>query len=308
MRRRLVAVVANCSLAVLFAAVAIVVGRVEDTIEAACWVALGAVFATLVHWSVARLSHRTGHIERRKESPDILYLKRSSAVLRTLLARQERDSEAERKRLSWEVHEGLGQTLMAMRIHLEALGARQADGPVSPELLAPSKELLDRSIRTVRELSASLRPRVLDFDIEASLDWLAEDFMRRTDIPCILDIDPSALSMDEDSRTIAFRIAQDALDNVARHAGAQTAEVILRRAPDCYFLRILDDGKGFDVNAARCSGLGLLRMRERARMLDGDVRLFSSPGKGTVVDVFLPDSTAVDSTSSMQEFLSPDIR
>jgi PAS domain S-box-containing protein len=238
-------------------------------------------------------------------------LKRSRALLRTLLARQERDSEAERKRLSWEVHEELGQILMALRINLEVLSSGHPGGDGLREKIRPSRDLLDRSIRVVRNLSSSLRPSVLDLDVSASLEWLADGFMRRTGTPCLLEIDESVLSMDEENRTVVFRIAQEALDNIERHAEAQTAELTLRRMPHCYFLRIKDVGKGFDLDNVGGKGFGLLRMRERVSMLGGEIRIFSSPGRGTVVDVFIPDHAGEGSASisaTMHDFSLSDMQ
>lgn len=304
-----------CLLLAAWIAVLLVAGALAETIpvlfaqadtgavaRAASWTALGAGTATLAHCVIAnfrrrrRSRHRSDALEIRRLEEAMRRLKRRSTVLRTLLARHERDSEAERKRLSWEVHEELGQTLAAMRINLEVLAAGRLD-PHPHDRLESSKELLDHAIRRVRKLSASLRPRVLDLDVAASLEWLADDFMLRTRIPCLLDIDVAAGAMEEECRTMAFRIAQDALDNVECHAEAQTVDLTLRRVSGCYFLRIQDDGKGFVVHAVR-GGCGLLRMRERARMLGGELRIFSSPGKGTVVDVFLPDAAPHDASAA----------
>jgi signal transduction histidine kinase len=215
-------------------------------------------------------------------------LRRSLALLRGLLARQERDTEAERKRLAWEMHEQLGQILVATRIRLQASASGPADSGCAAGTLDESGKLLDEAIAMVRKITSSLRPHVLDLDVVASLEWLSAEFMQRHAIPCHVHVDQSALAMGEQCRTTVFRIVEEALDNVASHADALNVDVILSRADNGYVLRVCDDGKGFDIDAVKGSALGLLRTRERARMVGGEARIFSSPGKGTVVEAVLP--------------------
>jgi signal transduction histidine kinase len=215
-------------------------------------------------------------------------LQRSLVLLRGLLARQERDAEAERKRLAWEMHEELGQILLAVRIRLQALAARQASSAGTAGMPPETAELLDQAIAQVRKITTSLRPRVLDMDVAASLEWLSAEFMRCHAIPCHVHVDHLALLMEEQCRITIFRIVEEALDNIASHADALNVDVILTRADDRYVLRVCDDGKGFDIDAIKGSALGLLRTRERARMVGGEVRIFSSPGKGAVVEAILP--------------------
>jgi PAS domain S-box-containing protein len=215
-------------------------------------------------------------------------LSRSGAMLRTLVARQEKDREAERKRIAWEVHEELGQLLAALRFDLSLMqDLREDDGPPAQRPSQSAIHLLDRAFRTVRSLTSSLRPRVLDLGIDAALEWLADEFTRHTAIPCSLHCrEPVVLN--EEQVIVLFRVTQEALDNIARHAEAKSVEIIIDHRDNDYILTVRDDGKGFVRDIPKEGKLGLLLIHERVRTAGGNVVIDSTPGHGTRLDVCIP--------------------
>jgi signal transduction histidine kinase len=199
------------------------------------------------------------------------------------------DQEATARRFSHELHDELGQSLTAIKTNLMALGSG-ANGP--GERLSDCLRLVDEAIGNVRQMSHLLRPTILDdFGLEAGLRLLAEGFSARTKIPVNLESAYPGRLPDE-TETHLFRIAQEALTNVARHAGAKRVEMKLgvRNGEAC--LSIEDDGRGLPVassnGAPASNGLGLIGMRARARSAGGDVTVRSRPGQGVRIEVRAP--------------------
>ncbi len=217
------------------------------------------------------------------------YLRRSRALLQTLAAREEKAREQERKRVAWDMHEELGQNLVALRINFQLLNDRLGnDAAWLQERLESSKELLDCSIRVVRDVAAALRPSVLDLGIDVALEWLAEKFMEKNGIQTKLRLGEQGIVLNDEYATAIFRIVQEALDNVSRHAQATAVEIALERREIEYLLEVRDDGKGFDLDTPKEKTLGLVGIQERARRLHGKVAIFSAPGAGTVIEVRIP--------------------
>jgi PAS domain S-box-containing protein len=216
-------------------------------------------------------------------------LMRSRALLQALVARQEKDREQERKRVAREVHEELGQTLMALHINFKLLSqCFGSDSAALQEHLESSKELFDRSIRVVRDVTSALRPSLLDLGIDAALEWLVEKFIEQTGIQSTLRLGEQDIAMHDECATAIFRIVQETLGNIVRHAQANTVEISLdRRGNDC-ILEVRDDGKGFDLNTPKEKTLGLVGIQERAQRLGGELAIFSTPGKGTAIEVRIP--------------------
>ncbi|PSJ45171.1 hypothetical protein C7H85_10915 [Zobellella endophytica] len=213
-------------------------------------------------------------------------LRESRAQLRELGARREAELEAERKRIAREVHDELGQLLTALRLNLN-LVCRQFGG-LHPELsrrIGEMKRLVDRTIGAVRSIATELRPAALDMGISSALEWLADEFSRNTGIRCGLDVD-DGIVLDEERSIGVFRVAQESLTNVARHAGAKTVELGLHRVADVCCLTVRDDGVGFDP--AGRTGYGLIGMRERALMLGGELVVSSLPRRGTLLQLEMP--------------------
>jgi PAS domain S-box-containing protein len=216
-------------------------------------------------------------------------LRRSRALLRSLAARQEKDREQERKRVAREVLEELGQSLTALDINFKlsnkCLGS---DSGALQEHLKSSQKLFDHSIRVVRDVASALRPSVLDIGIDAGLEWLLEKFIEQTGIPGTLRIGEPDLAVNDEYATAIFRIVQEALDNIVRHAQANAVEITLDRSGDDFILEVRDDGQGFDLNTPEEKTLGLVGIQERVRRLGGAVAIFSAPGKGTAIEVRMP--------------------
>jgi signal transduction histidine kinase len=191
------------------------------------------------------------------------------------------DQEATARRFSHELHDELGQSLTAVKANLASL-----DG--SPRL-SDCLHLVDDAIANVRQMSQLLRPTILDdFGLEAGLRWLAEGFAARTGIDVHVDSSYSGRLADE-TETHLFRIAQEALTNVARHSGAQHVTIQLSSAGGEISLQIRDDGRGLTGPAPGARrGLGLIGIRARARSMGGDAEIRSRPGEGATVAVRAP--------------------
>lgn len=188
------------------------------------------------------------------------------------------------RRFSHELHDELGQGLTALRANLESL-----DTAGLAERRADAIGVVDECINNVRELSQLLRPVILDdFGLAPSLQWLAENFSRRTGIQvdCKLDCNDR---LDDDVETHLFRVAQEALTNVARHSQATRAEIHLSRTKDRVTLVISDNGKGLEPSGQpRNPSLGILGMRARARHAGGDFTLAKSKHGGLAVTIWVP--------------------
>ncbi len=190
-----------------------------------------------------------------------------------------------------QIHDELGQALSALHLDVAWLRARLKDEDVVLEEKTRSMAaLIETSIGRVRTLATELRPAVLDsLGLLAAIEWETQQFTRRTGIPCAheLPLDPPAV--DADRSTDVFRILQEALTNVARHAGARDVVVTLRFWRNELHLSVSDDGRGITAaEIASAQALGLVGMRERALLWDGAVEWRARDGGGTVVDLRLP--------------------
>ena len=199
------------------------------------------------------------------------------------------DQEATARRFSHELHDELGQSLTAIKTNLSALSAAAGQNGAQPgSRLADCVHLVDEAIGNVRQMSQLLRPTILDdFGLEAGLRWLAEGFAVRTGIEVTVDSNYSGRLPDE-TETHLFRIAQEALTNIARHARAQHVQVKLAGNGQDIRLSIQDDGCGLSGASTSGRGLGLIGMRARARSAGGDVTVHSRPGQGVLIEVRVP--------------------
>jgi PAS domain S-box-containing protein len=216
-------------------------------------------------------------------------LQESRSQLRELAARQHTAREEERKHIARELHDELGQFLTALRMSVSLLRVRF--GQDDPALTAHAKgmtELVDRNIQVVRNVAASLRPAALDMGIQSALEWLVDDFTGHAGIAATLLVEDGTIVLDEDSETTVFRVVQESLTNVARHAGASQVTVTLDSTGEACLMTVRDDGGGFNPARVRKTSLGLLGMRERVWMVGGDIEIDSAPGKGTTVVVRVP--------------------
>lgn len=207
--------------------------------------------------------------------------------------RKEEALEDERRRIARELHDELGQHLSAIRLELSFVRIRW--GVDNPELHAKVQSLqasIDHVIEVVRDLVSGLRPAVLDMGIAAALEWLTCEFRATSRVRCDLQIDELMVLLNPWQTSMVFRLVQESLTNVARHARARSVVVSLQRMSDAYVLTIRDDGRGFDPAKAGKTSLGIQGMRERAQMLGGQLDLRSQPGDGTTIAVTFPADSA----------------
>lgn len=216
-------------------------------------------------------------------------LRESYDILRELTSRRETAREEERKRIARELHDELGQQLTALRMGASTLRIRFGpDNPALAEQVQKLLELADQTMQVVRNAVSSLRPGALDAGISAALEWLAAEFSRGTQIAYSLSVPDETLPLAEERAIALFRIVQESLTNVARHARARHVSVTLERVGNDCLLQVRDDGCGFDPVATRRRSFGLAGMKERMLMLGGKIDIASAPGKGTTIKVELP--------------------
>ncbi|SDI50275.1 Histidine kinase-, DNA gyrase B-, and HSP90-like ATPase [Paraburkholderia steynii] len=231
-------------------------------------------------------------LTERKEAEHRLH--KSYERLRELTSHLETAREDERKHIAREMHDELGQHLTALRLRASML--RMQLGDDRPELVEQTQgliSLVDETMQVVRGVIASLHPAVLATGIAAALEWLAAEFNRNGHTVCRLHLQDENIDVREDRTVVLFRLAQEALTNVARHAAANEVTITLERTPDACLLEVCDNGQGFDVLATRKRSFGLAGMEERVQMLGGQINIISSPGAGTTIIVRLPDRPAV---------------
>jgi len=219
---------------------------------------------------------------------DISARRFAEVQLRALSAHLETTREDERKRVAREVHDELGQLLTALRLHLALI--KQASPRRKERVhLEEAQQLVDRTLAVGRNLVANLRPAALDFGLVPALEWLSEDFRRTSGLPCVLDLGNAELGLDDNGVTTLFRVAQEALTNVIRHAQARRVAIRLLATPGEIRLFIEDDGCGFDSAApATTSCFGLIGMRERIALHGGSLCIDSARGQGTIIQVRYP--------------------
>ena len=216
-----------------------------------------------------------------------------TAEVRELATHRETTREDERKHIARELHDELGQSLTALRMRAGLLRVRFGAGvPGLNEHVRQLIDLVDRSIGVVRNVATTLRPSVLDMGIGSALEWLVDEFRRHSGLDCSLTLDLEPGGLDEPQAIAIFRIVQESLTNIARHADASETTVTLRCSASQCILRVEDNGCGFDPTAARPHSFGLLGIRERALSLDGRLEIVSRPGGRTCVDVVLPRKQA----------------
>lgn len=203
-----------------------------------------------------------------------------------------RVQEAERGRVSRDLHDGLGQSLTALRMQLEIARGEAGEGPLA-DRLADAAEVAAQALAEVRQLSHLLRPQMLDqLGLFPTLRWLARTFGDRTGLRVDLEHDADEARFDPEVETLLFRVVQEALTNAGKHSGAEAVTVTVRRDGDRLQARIADTGQGFDPSTLPAAdddaGFGLRGMRERAQLFGGRVRVDSAPGRGTVVELEVP--------------------
>jgi two-component system sensor kinase len=244
-------------------------------------------------WSFSRLTEgnrqepvviATGHdITERRQAEE-------SRRVRELAAHLQSARETERTHVAREIHDELGQALTGLKLEVSFLSRKAAHDPQMRERLDGVTHMIDETIGSVRRIAADLRPEILDeLGLLEAIRWLAREFERRSRIPCVVELPDSQLEWSAERATAMFRILQEALTNVARHAGARRVEVGVARQEDHVVLEVADDGSGITETQAKGAGsFGLLGIRERARMYGGALRVERREPNGTRLIVTMP--------------------
>jgi PAS domain S-box-containing protein len=221
-------------------------------------------------------------------------LKTSEQQLRQLSHEILLTQEAERKRISRELHDTVLQTLVGINVHLASLTPKLADNPANlRRKIAQTQLLVEKSLAMVHRFAVELRPTVLDdLGLIPALHTFMKDFMKRTGVRASLTAYAAVNQLPIGQSAVLYRVTLEALNNVAIHAQASAVEVEIKKLPDWICLTITDDGKSFDVKSVlRTKGngrLGLLGMRERLEMVGGKFSIKSTPGHGTTVSTRIP--------------------
>jgi signal transduction histidine kinase len=223
-------------------------------------------------------------------------LQKSQELLRQLVAYQEQVKEDERKRIAREIHDELGQGLMVLRIDASMLQTRTSNShPRLNEKVRLALDQIDANIKAVRAIINNLRPSVLDLGLHAAIEWQISQFERRhAAIACKLEMDgmDAAFDLDEARATALFRVLQESLSNVARHAQASQVHVKLSRDRDRLHMTIIDNGVGiFPCNRRKSNSFGLLGIEERISALGGEFKIEGNAGEGTVLTFSIPLET-----------------
>jgi PAS domain S-box-containing protein len=229
-------------------------------------------------------------ITERKRGEESVVLQREQ--LRALAERLQRVREEDRKKIARDLHDQIGQILTAIKMDMTWMSRHLPE--TEHEVLARLKEsvqLINDGVKAVRTICSGLRPGVLDdLGLAAAIEWQASEFASRNGVRCQVSVPPVDLHLDGDRATATFRIFQECLTNVIRHAQAKSVRVALRQEEESILLVVEDDGIGFRESGLSNSfgSLGLLGMKERAQFCGGDVQISSSPGNGTTVTVRVP--------------------
>jgi PAS domain S-box-containing protein len=230
-------------------------------------------------------------ITRSKRAEEALV--QSQAELRQLSAHQERLKEEERKRIAQEIHDELGGLLTGIKAYVSVSVDRAVRAGEQPDpLLVDATKLADTAIKTVRKVISDLRPSVLDhLGVWAAIEWYMEQIAERSGLICSASIEPGVLDMaiDQERSTMLFRVVQETLTNVVRHAQATHVSIEAKREEAAVIVTMTDNGKGIDTDRLlNRDSWGILGMYERTRHYGGELRITGTPNSGTVVVLKLP--------------------
>jgi signal transduction histidine kinase len=226
-----------------------------------------------------------------------LEVRHSRARLAELSAHTDRVKEQERTRIAREIHDELGGNLTAIKMAVAMLAARLEDSePALREKTDYVDALVDRTIDAIHRISLDLRPPLLDLGLVAALEWQAREFDKQTGIATSFSANQRDIDLNNDQATALFRIAQEALTNIAKHAHASKVTVKLARLRHHISLKISDNGSGIaQADRGKPASFGLRGMAERARALGGTLTLSHASGGGTVVAIKIKQDTVQDS-------------
>jgi PAS domain S-box-containing protein len=214
-------------------------------------------------------------------------LRISREQLRSLSSHLQSAREEERMHIAREIHDELGQIMTALRMELSWLSGK------IPDLVNRTRsmsDMIDSGIKTVQKILTALRPNLLDdLGLLAAIEWQVEEFQKRTGIPCELVADDEEISPDRDVAIAVYRILQEALTNIARHANATLVRVNLFCKPDQLIMEVIDNGRGItEERILNLRSFGLTGMRERVHILGGDFKIAGFQDKGTELEITIP--------------------
>jgi signal transduction histidine kinase len=255
----------------------------ETMLTALC---LGAIIAGASIFRISSLEKESAEYQTATKQAE----KRLRQLSQQLVSSQEQ----ERKALSRELHDEIGQLLTALRMELGNLErSRVASGGEADTHLEQAKKLAETTLKTTRDIAMGLRPAMLDLlGLGPALEWQTREYSRRYKTPIQLDVAGDLRDLPDPHRTYLYRIVQEGLTNCARHAQAKNIRVSLKDANGQLAVTVEDDGVGFDQHGGVAYGLGLLGITERVRELCGKIAIQSEPGKGTRLEVMLPRETS----------------
>ncbi|RDV00935.1 PAS domain S-box protein [Trinickia dinghuensis] len=223
--------------------------------------------------------------ERKRIEQELL---ESREQLRLLSAHMEAIREEERKRIALEIHDELGQLLTALKMDVSLLKMSLGGQPELLKKVIAMRDLVEQTMLMVRNVANHLRPAALNFGLVSALEWLTEDFGKRTGIVCRLVLNADEPDLTDAHATALFRVVQESTTNIARHARATRVHVTMMHDESGLVLNVSDNGCGFDPAACKRGSYGLLGMSERARLIGASLQIDSAIGSGTVVSISIP--------------------
>jgi len=234
-------------------------------------------------------------------------VKHSHEQLAELSSYLQNVKERERARISREIHDDLGGTLTAIKIDLLWLHNRLLEERQDLQEKVDSMDLLvDRAIEVTRRIASDLRPGILDFGIVAAIEWQAREFQSRTGIRCEAASASEEISLDPDLSVNVFRIFQETLTNVTKHANASMVHVTIEASDGWLDLEVHDNGRGITRDdMSKPKSFGIRGMLERARNLGGNIEISGAPGQGTTLSVRLPTTEVSEQPAEQQYSLFP---
>jgi len=247
------------------------------------------------------LEEATEKMGRRKADKE---LERSHEQLRKLAAHLQSIREEERTNIAREMHDELGQALTALKMDLFAMKKKLATNQgieTLPELVEADLKLVNTTLKTVKRLCTELRPSILDhLGLGAAIEWQAQEFQKRSGIGCEVNLVPSDTTFDGDFSSALFRIFQESLTNVLRHAKATKVMTTLSDQGGSIILEIADNGIGItNEHLSKPNSFGLMGMRERVQSCNGEIRIAGSQNAGTTITVIVPKVIAKHSQEQL---------
>lgn len=255
--------------------------EVEDRYDPLDRIFVNRVYPTVQ--GIAMFFHDVTERRRRQEK-----LQRSEQRLRELGVRMREAREEEAKRIAREIHDDLGQALTALKMDIARVRTRASDPKLVADQLRDMDAVVDAALATTRRIAGDLRPTILDdLGLGPAIAWHAERVAARSGFECVVDVPPEDVAIDAAGATVLYRVLQEALTNVTRHAHARHVTVTLKEKPDGVVLEVRDDGQGYDPHAPTRS-YGLMGMRERVAEVGGSLELESARRQGSLVRASVP--------------------